>query len=666
MTPVHDIRANEAIRAITFPYEKYLHGTVETDLVIAGGGTAGAPAAMAALERGAKVATVEYFPELGGTKTLGGVMGYYWGYRRSGVFRLIDEGVKDLGTRLGGSSRAAMMLYFRKAATHNGGMLLTNAIISGATREGNRVTGLVVERNGELALVRGKLVIDATGDADVAAFAGAAWEFGDQRMQATQNYSQWDVNPGLRTWQDSSTNRDYDILANHTLSELQRGYELTHHESHYYDFMPMLTVREYRRISGEYTITLKDVVEERRHADTIALAHSDYDPHHFGDTVLTRVGCLLPHGISAVVEIPYRALLPKGLDGLLVSAKAISQTHNALQFTRMSMDIMTLGYVTGCIGAGLCRGKIAPRDFDVGSLRQTLSELNLVGKPVEATEERELLARRIEALESGEENSLIRVLALPREDIEPLLVTRFAQAGSDTARLRLAKALAWFGNPAGNSLILDEMKRLFAEEQATGTLPWEYYRKDQNTHYWTINQDIALLGLSGDRSVLPAILDLADGLKLGNPPVRQETVYNRGRIDLRLIPYFNRIINLCFVIERMPDAGAVRTLSRFLDDPYIANGVTRVPQTAGEKVYAGMLESRIAAALARCGARRGFDVLVGYLNDIHPFLASYAHRELKSMLQEDHGYDERRWKACIDRQTFPRAVAPQRRNAIEW
>jgi hypothetical protein len=120
------------------------------------------------------------------------------------------------------------------------------------------------------------------------------------------------------------------------------------------------------------------------------------------------------------------------------------------------------------------------------------------------------------------------------------------------------------------------------------------------------------------------------------------------------------------VIERMPDARAVRTLGRFLDDPYIRNGVTRVPQTADEKVYAGILESRIAAALARCGARRGFDVLVAYLRDVHPFLASYAHQELESMLPEDRGYDDRRWRSCIDDLTFPRAVAPQRRNAIEW
>lgn len=645
---------------------------LRTDLVIAGGGTAGAPAAMAALERNAKVATVEYFPELGGTKTLGGVMGYYWGYRQSGVFQKIDEGVKEQSKRLGaGAARASMMLYFRNGATRNGGALLTNTIICGVTKESNRLTGLVVEKDGRLALVAGKLVIDATGDGDVAAFAGVPWDFGDRRMQATQNYSQWDLNPGVHAWADSPTNRDYDILVNCHPSELQRGYELTHRQAHWYDFLPMLTVRESRRIAGAYTITLQDVIGQRRHADTIALAASDYDPHYFGDTALTRVGCLLPHGISAVVEIPYRALLPQGVDGLLVSAKAISQTHNALQFTRMSIDIMTLGYVTGCIGAGLCAQNRSPRDFQVESLRDTLSALSIVpadrpGQAAEIRDEVAEAARWIEDLAAGEKDSLIKVLLLPRAVAEPRLVARFRETDAEAARRRLAKALAWFGNPLGNALLLEEMQSLFAEEQAGGALPWEYYRQDQNTHYWTVNQDIALLGLSGDRAVLPAVLALADGLKLGNPPVRQETQYNRGRIDLRLVPYYNRIINICLAIERMPDRRAIRTLERFLDDPYIRDGVTRTPDLAAEKVYPGILESRLAATLARCGARRGFDILVGYLHDVHPLLAGYARRELASILSQEHGCDQRRWQAHLDSLSFPLPAAPRQAEAAEW
>jgi hypothetical protein len=275
-------------------------------------------------------------------------------------------------------------------------------------------------------------------------------------------------------------------------------------------------------------------------------------------------------------------------------------------------------------------------------------------------------ARRIEELVAGEKDSLIKVLLLSRTVAESRLVARFRETDEEAARRRLAKGLAWFGNPLGNALLLEEMQSLFAEEQASGALPWEYYRQDQNTPYWTINQDLALLGLSGDHAVLPAVLALADGLKLGNPPVRQETQYNRGRIDLRLVPYYNRIINICLVIERMPDRRAIRTLDRFLDDPYIKDGVTRTPDLAAEKVYPGILESRLAATLARCGARRGFDILVGYLHDVHHLLAGYAHRELASILSQDHGCDERRWQAHLDSLSFPLPAAPRQADAAEW
>ena len=90
--------------------------------------------------------TVEYFPELGGTKTLGRVSGYYWGYKETALYRQTEEGIKAQSALLGGKSRiCAMMFYLRKQATQKNGKLQTNSIICGVTKEGDRVTGIVVE-----------------------------------------------------------------------------------------------------------------------------------------------------------------------------------------------------------------------------------------------------------------------------------------------------------------------------------------------------------------------------------------------------------------------------------------------------------------------------------------------------------------------------------------
>lgn len=672
VAPVDDPRLNDAIQQITFPYGRYLPEACRADVVVAGGGTAGAMAALGSVQQGAKTVTLEYLPELGGTSTVGRVTGYYAGYKGTDFFEFIEDGVKKQGRLAGRCTRSvARMLHYRKQATQAGGTLLTNAIICGVIKDQQKVTGLVVERAGQLSVIRGEIVIDATGDGDVAAFAGADYEVGNQRMLCTQNYSQWDVNPGSTAWKNSSTSRDYDILWSHQLSEWQRGYQLSHQQAHYYDFTPFLTVRECRRITGDYTITLRDVIMERRHPDTICLATSDFDPHHFGDTVFTRVGCLLPHGVSAVVEIPYRAILPRGIDNLLISAKAISQTHNALQFTRMSFDIMTLGYVTGRIAASVVKQGIKPREFDVATLQDELREWKIL-PPLQTAEsstehsDEESVKQCIDELTTGEPNGLLKIMMQSSEAIEPSLRRAYGQVHHESQQLRLAKALAWFGTPIGNEMIVNEMKSLFAEEQAADALPREYYREDKGTPYWTINQDIALLALSGEASVLPEILGLADSLELGHPPVIQTTTYNQGRIDLRLIPFYNRIVTICFAIERMPHERAISSLNRFLDDPFIRGHVSRTPQEAGNKVYGGILESRLAATLARCGAKRGFGILAEYLNDIHPMLAHYASQELKSTLGVDHGCDYQQWKGHIERQAFPIAPTPCRRDVIEW
>jgi hypothetical protein len=626
---VDDSQSRYALRMLTLPTKRYPFTSLRADVVVAGGGTAGANAAQGSIREGAKTVTVEFLPELGGTSTVGRVVGYYWGYKDTELFRTIEDDFKQQSRLAGRCTKGvARMLHYRKRATEAGAKLLTDSIICGAIIDERRVIGLLVEQDGELLTLMGHVVIDATGDGDVAAFAGADFDVGNRRMQCTQNYSQWDRNPGLTAWQNSDTNRDYDILWSHEMSEWQRGYQLSHQHAHYYDFSPMLTVRESRRVIGDYTITLQDVVHR-------------------------RVGCLLPHQVSAVVEIPYRALLPHGIDGLLVSAKAISQTHNALQFTRASFDIMTLGHVTGRIAALVAKQGIRPREVDLSDLQSELRDLKVIPKSSTTEPALDPVEESIHALIRGEVDSLLRIMVHPPDAVQGPLRKAFDVAQDGAVALRLAKALAWFQDPLGNGLILDEMQSLFLKEQREAKLPREYYREDKATSYWTINQDIALLGMSGDSAVLDPILELADALTLGNPPVQQKTIYNQGRIDLKLVPFYNRIINVCFTVERMPNAKAIRSLSRFLDDRFIRGHVSKTPEDARSKIYGGILESRLAATLARCGAQRGLMILTDYLGDVHPMLVEYAQQELAEILGKDFDRDPKRWRAHITSLSYP-------------
>lgn len=150
-----------------------------------------------------------------------------------------------------------------------------------------KLKSVTVCQNGRLYKILAELTIDATGDGDVAYFAGENYSVGDSRMGITQNYSHWDIpfKPKIKDY-----NRDYDIINNCEILETQRGLYLSHYESHFYDFYPMLAIRESRRINAVYNLSTRDIISDTCYEDTIAQARSDYDPHYFSSSESSRCG----------------------------------------------------------------------------------------------------------------------------------------------------------------------------------------------------------------------------------------------------------------------------------------------------------------------------------------------------------------------------------------
>ena len=346
----------------------------DCQVFIAGGGTAGAMAAIGAVSKGANTLVADFFQDLGGAKTMCGVMGYYHGYRNQPYFKQQDDEANQLATETHMTKRLGRMNYLLQQVKQGDGQFLGSAILCGAAVTGNQVKGGLLCRQGTLETVYAEVSIDATGDGDLAAFAGAAFDQGDARTGKTQNYSQWDIHGAGKV--PSHTGRDYDIIDNTRVAEVQRGLFISHYEAHCYDFYPMLAVRESRRIKGEYQLNLIDATEGTHFPDVISLASSDFDPHYVGLSDYTRCGFLLPHSNDIVIEIPYRSIVPKGLNGLLLSGRGFSLTQEAYQFTRMTSDLIVLGYLTGQIAAALSfSGGTQARDFDITPLQQEWADL---------------------------------------------------------------------------------------------------------------------------------------------------------------------------------------------------------------------------------------------------------------------------------------------------
>jgi hypothetical protein len=127
-------------------------------------------------------------------------------------------------------------------------------------------------------------------------------------------------------------------------------------------------VRETRRILGDYQLTADDVLEGRRFDDVVARGAYPVDIHNpkGSGTVLKR----LPPG--AAYDIPLRALLPRGVEDLLVAGRCLSGTHEAHSSYRVMPIVMATGQAAG-VCAGLAAGRdVTPRALPVGDVQAAL------------------------------------------------------------------------------------------------------------------------------------------------------------------------------------------------------------------------------------------------------------------------------------------------------
>ncbi len=129
-------------------------------------------------------------------------------------------------------------------------------------------------------------------------------------------------------------------------------------------------VRESRRILGDYLLSTEDVLEGRRFEDGIARGAYPIDIHDPKGGHVTHT--FIKNG--EFYDIPYRCLLPQGIEGLLVAGRCISTSHEAQGTTRQMPTVMAMGEAAGTAAALAVRTGVTPRGLRVELLRQTLTE----------------------------------------------------------------------------------------------------------------------------------------------------------------------------------------------------------------------------------------------------------------------------------------------------
>lgn len=277
----------------------------------------------------------------------------------------------------------------------------------------------------------------------------------------------------------------------------------------------------------------------------------------------------------------------------------------------------------------------------------------------------EEIARRVENLAAGKREYLYEVSKLDKAKAVPVLIDYCREPVETKGKLLVAKALAWFGNANGNDLIESELKEMFNQELAEGypggyVDDYDFIRgREKNVLeglFWRINQNIGLLAMSGDPSANKTIQHILENTESGGGMVKRSNGYYDNRIDLKIVPFYNRIMNLCFYAERLPHESFIAGFEKLLKDEHIGNFKTEDYTNVRWRVFGGLLEVSIAAAMARCGSRVGYDLLTQYLTDTHYSFKSFAASELKDVTGKDLGYDAPEWKQYVEKLSFPAPV----------
>ena len=397
------------------------------DVIVAGGGPGGVPAAVSAARNGARVLLIEKYGCLGGMATVGlvnpfmrsglakGLFGEF-----AGILKKNDSLLKDKRT----FDDEPMKWLLDQFVLDSGAELLLHSQVLGVLKSDGRVEAVRVLHKGGIEDLGADIFIDSTGDGDVAAWAGAEFQIGrkadgscqpmtlcfrmagvdEQRMPSRDTindlYNQAKEKGELENPRKEvavyKSSHPHVVHFNSTRvvgKSALDGWSLTEAEiegrrqtAQLVEFMKkkiagfesaylskmaaQIGVRESRRIMGRYVLTEDDVLSARHFSDGIANCRYSIDIHNptGTGTVIKR----LKRG--TYYQIPYRCLVPKGADNLLVASRCISSTHEAHSSLRVQPIVWCIGQAAGTAAAKCVKDKTMPAFVDTDQLRKTLKK----------------------------------------------------------------------------------------------------------------------------------------------------------------------------------------------------------------------------------------------------------------------------------------------------
>ena len=321
----------------------------ELDVIVCGLGTAGSLAALFCAENGLSVLGVESFTCVGGTHTASGVIHHYFGCP-GGKYEALDKKVTAFTNRYTHTPAESRKLLGEEALVEQGVEILYESTICGVYLENKTVVGLQVLTPNGIADYKAKIVMDCTADAFVAAIAGCETEMGRQSDGQMQPYSlvslMYDgkiyrynnIDFGrLNQLDPVDLSRAVLFSRSYKMAEAQAGREQIAQ-------MPILGIREGRRIIAEEMVTIEDLFAEKQTQTPAFYSYADLDKHGwdiaFDSAILSdwATGANLG-AYNVTIAVSYKAFLPKGYEGILVPCRALGVDRDISSCVRMNPDM---------------------------------------------------------------------------------------------------------------------------------------------------------------------------------------------------------------------------------------------------------------------------------------------------------------------------------------
>ncbi|MEQ1858840.1 MAG: FAD-dependent oxidoreductase [Chthoniobacteraceae bacterium] len=411
--------------------------SLETDVLVCGGGCAGLAAALSAARNGKRTLLIERAGFAGGIITAAGLP-FFDGIADIKDNRVIVRGIAlELLAKSGicapdathvdkhnptiRNVEAFKLLADRLLAAEKSLRVLYHSMACGVEMDGKRIAAVLVANKAGLTRIRAKVVIDCTGDADIAAWAGAPTEKAPELQPLTLHFRVGNVTKtpdlskncraalekahergelpmffgpgimfmfapneiyvhGIRVPADASDPAELTRAEMQGRSDAWAMFEAWKRDvpgfedSYFQSASPFIGVRETRRIVGQHVLTEDEIMATKPFDDAIATGCWYLDVHP--NKVTLGSANAVPKQQPAPYDIPYRSLVPKNVSNLLVAGRCHSTTRLAQSSTRVTVTAMALGEAAAVAAALSIKGGVSPQKLDGKTVRKALRKQN--------------------------------------------------------------------------------------------------------------------------------------------------------------------------------------------------------------------------------------------------------------------------------------------------